>query len=114
MMKKIIIAIIMIAGVFINGMLAGWVAREAKFGSVSDRRSNGQSERVELVTWRTQLPHEGCASNGCWCLNGQPRKITAYGIDKCVWPHRCDGCGATNEIYDAQWPRFRREWRAVK
>ena len=72
------------------------------------------TEKVELVTYRTRLFHSGCVSNGCWCLNGQPRKITAYGIDKCVWPHRCDGCGQTNEIYDAQWPKFRREWRIVK
>jgi len=72
------------------------------------------TEEVEAVMYRTRLFHPGCVSNGCWCLNGQPRKITAYGIDKCVWPHRCDGCGQTNEIYDAQWPKFRREWRAVK
>jgi hypothetical protein len=75
---------------------------------------NTVTEEVEAVMYRTRLFHPGCASNGCWCVSGQPRKITAYGIDKYVWPHRCDGCGSTNEIYDAQWPKFRREWRAVK
>ena len=28
--------------------------------------------------------------------------------------YQCQGCGATNEIYDATWPKFEREWRAVR
>lgn len=78
------------------------------------KTSSGQRERVELVTYRTQLPHDGCPSNGCWQVCGQPRQIEAYGIDKAVWPHKCQGCSATNEIYDATWPKFEREWRAVR
>jgi len=77
-------------------------------------RPTGRRERVELITWRTELPHVSCPSNGAWQVSGQPRQITAYGIDKAVWPHRCAGCGATNEIYDATWPKFEREWRSVK
>ena len=73
------------------------------------------TEKVELVTYRTRLRHAGCPSkNGFMNVCGQPERITAYGIDKCVWPHKCDRCGYTNRIYDAQWPKFRREWRAVK
>lgn len=71
-------------------------------------------ERVELVTWRTRNPHAGCPSNGCWVVSGAPRMIEAYGINKAMWPHRCDGCAATNEIYDARWPRIEQEWRPVK
>jgi len=83
-------------------------------GRFAAQRPTGRRERVELVTWRTELPHQGCPSNGAWVASGQPRKIEAYGIDKGVWPHRCSGCGATNEVYDATWPKFEREWRAVE
>ena len=72
------------------------------------------TEEVEMVTYRTRLRHEGCPSNGFMVAYGTPEKITAYGIDKCIWKHRCDGCGYTNTIYDARWPKFRQEWRAVK
>jgi len=99
-----------IAAIFITGCLAGWSVRDV----IRFEPSTGQRERVELVTWRTQLPHDGCPSNGCWQVSGQPRQIEAYGIDKAVWPHKCQGCGATNEIYDATWPKFEREWRAVR
>ena len=75
---------------------------------------NTVTEEVETVTYRTSLRHEGCPSNGFMVAYGTPEKITAYGIDKFIWPHRCDGCGFTNTIYDARWPKFRREWRAVK
>lgn len=71
-------------------------------------------ERVERVTWRTELRHEGCASKGCWRASGAPRMIEAYGIDKALWPHTCSGCGAVQEIYDARWPKIEQEWRAVK
>lgn len=59
---------------------------------------DGYRERVELITWRTQNPHLGCASNGFWQVSGQPRQITAYGIDKAVWPHRCAGYGVTHAM----------------
>lgn len=72
------------------------------------------TEEVEIVTHRTRLRHEGCVSNGFMNAYGNPEKITAYGINKYVWPHKCDGCGFTNTIYDAHWPQFRREWRVVK
>ncbi len=72
------------------------------------------TEEVEMVTYRTSLRHEGCPSNGFMVAYGTPEKITAYGINRCIWPHRCDGCGFTNRIYDAHWPKFRQEWRAVK
>lgn len=72
------------------------------------------TEEVEAVTYRTRLRHAGCPSNGFLNAYGRPERITAYGIDKNVWPHKCDGCGYTNTIYDAQWPQFRREWRAVR
>ena len=86
-------------------LLAGCSARDT---------GNTVTEEVEAVWFRTRLRHAGCPSNGFLNAYGQPTRITAYGIDKCVWPHRCDGCGFTNTIYDAQWPKFRREWRAVK
>ncbi len=72
------------------------------------------TEEVEMVTYRTSLRHEGCPSNGFMVAYGTPEKITAYGINRYIWPHRCDGCGYTNTIYDARWPKFRREWRVVK
>jgi len=72
------------------------------------------TERVEQVVWRTELRHAGCPQGGFWRASGPPRKIEAYGIDKWVHLHVCSGCGATNEIYDARWPQFRQEWRAVK
>lgn len=75
---------------------------------------NTVTEEVEAVMYRTRLRHEGCLSNGFLNAYGNPERITAYGINKYVWPHKCDGCGYTNTIYDAQWPKFRREWRAVK
>ena len=72
------------------------------------------TERVEQVVWRTELRHAGCSQGGFWRASGPPRKIEAYGIDKWIHLHVCSGCGATNEIYDARWPQFRQEWRAVK
>lgn len=72
------------------------------------------TERVECVTYRTQLRHAGCVSNGVWNCSGRPVKIEAYGIDKHMWPHRCSGCGATNMIYDARWPQIKNEWRVVE
>lgn len=106
-------------GIFVLGYVVGglclWIAEPWHPLVIAVDGERGTiEEEVEAVMYRTRLYHPGCVSNGFWCVSGQPRKITAYGIDKCVWPHRCDGCGATNEIYDAQWPKFRREWRAVK
>ena len=75
---------------------------------------NTVTEEVEAVTYRTRLRHADCPSNGFLNAYGTPERITAYGINKYVWPHKCDGCGFTNTIYDAQWPKFRREWRVVK
>ena len=72
------------------------------------------TEEVEQVVYRTSLRHEGCPDNGFMVSYGQPDRITAYGINKCIWKHRCDGCGYTNTIYDARWPQFRQEWRMVK
>ena len=72
------------------------------------------TERVEQVVWRTELRHAGCPHGGFWRASGPPRKIEAYGIDKWIHLHVCSGCGATNEIYDARWPKFRQEWRAVR
>lgn len=86
-------------------LLAGCSARDT---------SNTVTEEVEVVMYRTRLRHECCPSNGFLNAYGKPERITAYGINKYVWPHKCDGCGYTNTIYDAQWPKFRREWRAVK
>lgn len=86
-------------------LLAGCSARDT---------GNTVTEEVEAVMYRTRLRHAGCPSNGFLNAYGRPERITAYGIDKCVWPHKCDGCGYTNTIYDAQWPQFRREWRAVR
>ena len=71
-------------------------------------------ECVERVTYRTELHHQGCNSNGFWRAYGAPQVIEAYGIDKALWPHRCSGCSETNTIYDARWPKFETEWRAVK
>ncbi len=84
------------------------------FGCVKRDDGNTVTEEVEAVMYRTRLLHECCPSNGFLNAYGQPERITAYGINKYVWPHKCDGCGYTNTIYDAQWPKFRREWRAVK
>lgn len=84
------------------------------FGCVKRDDGNTVTEEVEAVMYRTRLRHECCPSNGFLNAYGQPERITAYGINKYVWPHKCDGCGYTNTIYDARWPQFRREWRAVK
>lgn len=111
-MKKLI-------AVFVAGYIAGalsltWVA-EPWLPSFSAKPVDDKvTEEVEAVTYRTRLRHAGCPSNGFLNAYGRPERITAYGIDKNVWPHKCDGCGYTNTIYDASWPQFRREWRAVK
>ena len=110
-MKKLIA--VFVAGYVIGG-LSMWTA-EPWHPLVIALPDDGKiTEEVELVTYRTRLYHAGCPSNGFMNAYGQPERITAYGIDKFIWPHRCDGCGFTNTIYDAQWPKFRREWRAVK
>lgn len=107
-------------GVFGAGYVAGafclaWLAEPWLPSFASQKPVDGKAtEQVECVTFRTRLRHQGCVSNGFLNAYGQPERITAYGIDKSVWPHRCDGCGFTNTIYDANWPQFRREWRAVK
>jgi hypothetical protein len=73
------------------------------------------TERVKQVIWRTEKPHDGCPSNGFLrAVPGQPERITAYGIDKFIWTHVCSGCGETNRIYDACWPKFRTEWEVSK
>ncbi len=90
---------------FLAMLLAGCSARDT---------GNTVTEEVEAVMYRTRLRHADCPSNGFLNAYGQPERITAYGIDKCVWPHKCDGCGFTNTVYDAQWPKFRREWRVVR
>lgn len=112
MMKEKLYVVAVI--VFLVGVLTGWHAAKNERLVVGWPAVDGYRERVELVTYRTQNPHSACPSNGFWQVSGQPRKIEAYGIDKAVWPHKCSGCSATNEIYDATWPRFEREWRKVK
>lgn len=72
------------------------------------------TERVRPVHYRTSFQHDGCASNGFLECCGAPRQITAYGISKAMWPHRCTGCGATNNLYDARWPKIEMRWEAVK
>lgn len=111
-MKKLIA--IFVAGYVAGAFSLAWLAEPWLPSFAANPADSKVSERVEMVTYRTRLPHAGCVSNGCWNAYGTPARITAYGIDKHVWPHKCDGCGATNTVYDASWPKFRREWRVVK
>jgi len=106
-------------GIFVLGYIVGalslWIAEPWHALVIAvDGPPGTIEEEVEAVMYRTRLRHEGCPSNGFLNAYGKPERITAYGIDKCVWPHKCDGCGFINTVYDAQWPKFRREWRAVK
>ena len=111
-MKQLIA--VFVAGYVIGALSLLWVADPWLHFPGAEPADGKITEEVDAVTYRTRLRHDGCVSNGCWNAYGQPSRITAYGIDKYVYPHRCDGCGSTNTIYDASWPQFRREWRSVK
>lgn len=108
-MKKMIA--VFVAGYVVGG-LSLWMA-EPWHPLVIALPDDGKiTEEVEQVFFRTEKQHSGCPSNGFLRVCGQPRQIEAYGISKAVWPHKCSGCGMTNEIYDARWPQIKVEWRA--
>lgn len=92
------------------------VAAACLSGCGADRSGDGTTvrERVQMVAYRTELRHAGCQSNGFMRVDGAPRMIESYAIDKFIWPHKCSGCGATNEIFDARWPKIEQRWEAVK
>lgn len=101
-------------GFMLGTMVTSTLMLGAAIATRGCQKKDGTSlrERVELVTWRTELKHEGC--KGFWRCSGAPRRVESYGIDKAIWPHTCSVCGSTNEIYDARWPKIEQEWRAVK
>jgi hypothetical protein len=62
----------------------------------------------EWITYRKQLPHGGCS--GSLTFNGQSTAAPFSETER-FYTHVCDTCNATNNILNATWPQFKREWR---
>jgi hypothetical protein len=65
----------------------------------------------EWITYRKQLPHGGCS--GYLTFNGQSTAAPFSETER-FYTHVCDKCSATNNILNATWPQFKREWRDAK
>jgi len=62
----------------------------------------------EWIMYRKQLSHGGCS--GFLTFNGQSTPAP-YSETERFYTHVCDKCGATNNILNATWPQYKREWR---
>jgi hypothetical protein len=64
----------------------------------------------EFVTYRKTYDH-GCG--GTLTFNGKTDRAP-YSETDVFYTHVCDKCGTTNQMLNAHWPQFKREWRDSK
>jgi len=75
----------------------------------AQKSSTGEWQRGEFVTLRRIYPHQRCG--GQMVFNGQSVPAP-YSEKERFYTHVCDQCGVTNQILNATWPQYKREWRS--
>jgi hypothetical protein len=67
----------------------------------------------DFVTYRKVYPHKLCFKDGNMVFNGRTDRAP-YSETDVFYTHVCDKCGVTNQMLNAHWPQFKREWRDAK
>jgi hypothetical protein len=78
------------------------VKHEAKASTV-------EWQQGDFVTYRRIYPHQRCG--GQMVFNGKSERAP-YSEKDFFHTHVCDLCGTTNQILNATWPQYKREWRS--
>jgi hypothetical protein len=73
------------------------------------KASTDEWQQGEFITLRRIYPHQRCG--GQMTYNGKSERAP-YSETDFFNTHVCDLCGATNQILNATWPQYKREWRA--
>lgn len=66
-------------------------------------------QQGDFITYRRIYPHQRCG--GQMVFNGKSERAP-YSEKDFFHTHICDLCGTTNQILNATWPQYKREWRA--
>jgi hypothetical protein len=72
------------------------------------KASTDEWQQGDFVTYRRIYPHQRCG--GQMVFNGKSERAP-YSENDYFHTHVCDLCGTTNQILNATWPQYKREWR---
>jgi len=75
----------------------------------SEVKATDEWQQGEFITLRRIYPHQRCG--GQMVFNGHSERAPYSESDR-FYDHVCDKCGATNQILNATWPQYKREWRS--
>jgi hypothetical protein len=80
-------------------------------GKLIDEKPTADDEwqQGDFVTYRRIYPHQRCG--GQMVFNGKSERAPYSETDR-FYDHVCDKCSTTNQILNATWPQYKREWRA--
>lgn len=67
-------------------------------------------EQGEFITYRKTYAH---SCGGTLTFNGKSERAP-YSENDVFYTHVCDKCNVTNQMLNAHWPQFKREWRDAK
>ena len=67
-------------------------------------------QKGEFITFRKAFAHDQCPGNLVFIGEVKP---APYSEKDYFYTHVCDVCSATNQILNAQWPQYKREWRSL-
>lgn len=76
---------------------------------VASIESTDEWQQGDFITYRRIHPHQSCG--GQLIFNGKST-VAPYSETERFYDHVCDRCGTTNQILNATWPQYKREWRA--
>jgi hypothetical protein len=71
--------------------------------------STNEWQQGDFITYRRIHPHQPCG--GQLVFNGHSTRAP-YSETDVFYDHVCDRCSTTNQILNATWPQFKREWRS--
>lgn len=92
--------------VIMSGIFATIYLDRAKH---EQKASINEWQQGDFVTYRRIYPHQRCG--GQMVFNGKSERAPYSETDR-FYDHVCDKCSTTNQILNATWPQYKREWRA--
>jgi hypothetical protein len=75
----------------------------------SEIKATDEWQQGDFVTYRRIYPHQRCG--GQMVFNGKSDRAP-YSENDRFYDHVCDRCNVTNQILNATWPQYKREWRS--
>jgi hypothetical protein len=86
-----------------------WLLERREKNQVPSVTSTSDWQQGDFITYRRIYPHQSCG--GQMIFNGKSA-VAPYSETERFYDHVCDRCGTTNQILNATWPQYKREWRA--